>query len=955
MSRCCHRVLRHTCFVGCFLSCLIFGETLPGLAQITPDGSLGIEQSILSPTNVITGGARRGANLFHSFLEFNINLGQRVDFTNPAGVDRILARVTGSTRSTILGTLGVLGNADLFLINPHGILIGPNAQLDLRGSFIASTASGLLFDNGFTFSTTNPQSPPLLTVQTPIGLQYGRQSGPIAVEGASLAVLPGKTLALVGGDVSLTNSAVVQLSDARLELGGLTGAGVVGLEPTTNGFQLQFPEGVSRSQVLLAGGSLISATTDNGGSVAVNAKNVQISEGAQLLLLTLGDQNATRETRIDATDTVLITDENSGVLSLVDSSSRGNGAPLFLKARALSLTNGGQLGTITLGAGKAGDVTIEASESLTLVGTGPSNPNVLTALASQSVADGDGGNVAIATKQFILDQEAQVGALAFGVGKGGNVAIVAADISIQNGGFLASVVGTDAEGNGGNLTLTTQRLRVTNEGQIGTNTDGLGLGGRLNITATESVVLDGEGARKDVGTGAFSRAGFGFLSPGLQGGKGGTIDINTPSLLVNNKANIDASAFKNGAGGNVIVNTQALTVLNGGQIGAGTLGSANAGKIQITATNFAIFDGILDQKPSGAFTTVEKGAIGQGGTLNLSASKLFVRNGAQLSTATSGQGKAGNITINADEVLLDNIGSGTETSEILSRVNAGAIGEGGNILIQADQLTVRQNAKIAADSAGTGKAGNIEIRGNRLNLDHGGQVTAETTSDQGGNITLNLRDWLLLRRGSLISTTAGTAQAGGDGGNITINAGFIVSLLSENNDIRANAFTGRGGNINITAQGIYGIRFQPFDTSNSDITASSQFGLSGLVTLNTPGLDPTQGTVTLSTAFSTPPLAQGCATSGSQTSRFVSTGRGGVSVNPAAPLTSETIWEDLENSPEPTTRGAETHSPTSSNSASLEIVEAQAWEMTPDGTIALTAQVPRTLTPNCTQFHLLSN
>lgn len=91
-------------------------------------------------TDLIEGGARRDSNLFHSFSEFNINNGQRVFFANPAGVDRILSRVTGNTQSNILGTLGVLGNADLFLLNPNGIVFGPNARLDVWGSFLATTA-----------------------------------------------------------------------------------------------------------------------------------------------------------------------------------------------------------------------------------------------------------------------------------------------------------------------------------------------------------------------------------------------------------------------------------------------------------------------------------------------------------------------------------------------------------------------------------------------------------------------------------------------------------------------------------------------------------------------------------------------------------------------------------------------------------------------------------------------
>ncbi|HBE29967.1 MAG TPA: filamentous hemagglutinin, partial [Cyanobacteria bacterium UBA11368] len=183
------------------------------IAQITPDATLGAESTVVTPINPsrdqIEGGAIRGANLFHSFREFNIGAGREVYFANPAGIENILTRVTGSTRSEILGTLGVSGNANLFLINPNGIVFGSNARLDMRGSFLASTASSFKFADGIEFSATNPQAPPLLTINVPIGLQFGVGAGAIATnvdlnpDPVSFNVEPGRTLALVGGDLRL--------------------------------------------------------------------------------------------------------------------------------------------------------------------------------------------------------------------------------------------------------------------------------------------------------------------------------------------------------------------------------------------------------------------------------------------------------------------------------------------------------------------------------------------------------------------------------------------------------------------------------------------------------------------------------------------------------------------------------------------------------------------------------
>ena len=159
------------------LSSLFFFCLLPStlLAQITPDSSLGTENSVVETNgnrDTINGGAVRDANLFHSFQEFNVEAGREAYFTNPNGITNIFSRVTGNNISDIQGVLGVLGNANLYLINPNGILFGENASLDVNGSFFASTADSVLFDNGFEFSAVNPDAPPLLTINIPIGLRF---------------------------------------------------------------------------------------------------------------------------------------------------------------------------------------------------------------------------------------------------------------------------------------------------------------------------------------------------------------------------------------------------------------------------------------------------------------------------------------------------------------------------------------------------------------------------------------------------------------------------------------------------------------------------------------------------------------------------------------------------------------------------------------------------------------
>jgi large exoprotein involved in heme utilization and adhesion len=280
----------------------------------------------------------------------------------------------------------------------------------------------------------------------------------------------------------------------------------------------------------------------------------------------------------------------------------------------------------------------------------------------------------------------------------------------------------------------------------------------------------------------------------------------------------------------------------------------------------------------------------------------------------------------------------------LANTDPNSTDNGGNIFISSSRRIVLDGASIAVDSKGTGKGGTIQIQADSMTLTNGASISAETTSNTGGNINLQVQDLLLMRHRSRISTTAGTAKAGGDGGNIAIDANFIVAVPQENSDITANAFTGRGGNINITTQGIYGIEFRLKETPLSDITASSQFGVNGVVSINTPDVDPSQGLANLPDEPVNVEVAQGCQTGGKQASiGFFNTGRGGLAPNPYEPISSSNIWEDVL----PPTHRTASSAGTASASASPatpphKIVEAQGWLINEKGEVVLVAQMPVT-------------
>ncbi|WP_242059092.1 MULTISPECIES: two-partner secretion domain-containing protein [Nostoc] len=982
--------------------------------QIIPDNSLGSESSVVklnANTDLIDGGARRGANLFHSFQEFNVGQEGKAYFSNPAGIDNILSRVTGGKPSNIFGTLGVEdGNANLFFINPNGIFFGPDARLDMRGSFLASTANSLLFDSGLEFSTTNPQVPPMLAINIPIGLRFRDNPGSITnqsvADGVGLQVSPGKSLSLVGGDISLDRGRLT-VAGGQVNLGGLAGKGIVGFNSDGS---LSFPDGVTRSDVSLSNGAHLDTSTSrqgDAGNVVINADTVSFDE--------------------------------SSAFSRVEKTGEGNGGNINITTENLSVTNGARLDSSTLGQGNAGSITINASETVSFDGTSSNRPSLaLSGVAPK--AQGNGKTIEITTGSLSVTNGAQLDSSTFGQGNAGNVNINARD-TVSFDGFHNQIilapsavftkVESGAVGQGGDINITAESLFMTNGAQLLANTSGKGNAGDVNINARDIVSLDGVGSNK------LSSAVFSSITAGGVG-QGGNIYIKSRALFITNGASLATSNTgqgnagdvkiytesivsldgvgsngypsavfgsvaedpsgslekPRGNGGHIDITTGLLTVTNGARLAASTIvGWGNAGSITINSRE-ASFDGVGSRGPSGAFSAVGSQSVGNGVGLNITTTEsLSVKNGAVLSTSTRGQGDGGNIKLNAStlevvnggQVITTSFGSGkagnitlnTSDSIILAgndptffdrlaqfrrdaedvvigvgpasglfaNTEVGSTGNGGNISIYPKILTVRDGATITVNSDGEGIGGNIQLSGDSVSLD-GGAISAKTRSNNGGNVNLHLQDLLLLRNSSQITTDAGEKQFGGNGGNIKIDVpnGFIVALPSENSDITANAYSGRGGNIYIKAKSIFGIERRIFPTLlNSDITASSELGIAGDVTLNIPNVDPRSGLVELKRNVVDPSeqIAQNPCQRGVG-SKFIITGRGGLPPSPNEATSSDAVRVDLVE-PAPgrsgEQRGRGTEEKTKS-SVAKPIVPTQGWIFDKNGEVMLTAYDP---------------
>ena len=505
-----------------------------------------------------------------------------------------------------------------------------------------------------------------------------------------------------------------------------------------------------------------SAVGGNAGNVSINARDhALISESGINSLASLGNAG---NIEIKANT---IKAEN---YSFVDSSNFGPGNSGDILFQGNTIFMGTPFIRSQIGAGKAGNINIFAQNSLKIAGIGASGSGITV----ESFGSGSGVNINIRANSFTLEHGAVLNAVANDTGNGGNIAIAANTIDV-------------------------------NQALINATSFDRGRGGDVMINATESVEITGSGLtilqENVVAPATQNTALFENFKPE---------DVRNAGF----KGILAATISRKGtAAGNIIIDTANLNIKEGGLIATATTGAGAAGNIVIDNSGLLkVEEGLISA------STINTGSAGD---VELSTAQLLVEGGGQITASSLAAGDGGSLSINA-----------TESVELRGIDPSGFVPSS---LVVGSQLT-----------SGTGNSGNliltIKIATNSLTLEKQSGLSAETVASTGGNIQLDVMDLLLLQENSTISTTAGSEGMRADGGNIEINANFVVAMPLENSDITANAFQGKGGSIQIDAQGIFGIAERDLNPNANDINASSDFGVDGNITIMAIGFEPFQVT-----------------------------------------------------------------------------------------------------------------
>ena len=516
---------------------------------------------------------------------------------------------------------------------------------------------------------------------------------------------------------------------------------------------------------------------------------------------------------------------SSVIAASTTSRSSGDAGNINIDVERLTSDEGSDIISSSNGSGKGGDITVNATDLVELIGFSRAGGS---GISSQTTGIDDGGNININTNKFIVRDGGGISVTTFGQGNAGNINITAKSVEMSNRGGnnippgffvrnpsvtsiptgLFAQVAPISTGNAGNLKIDTEKLVITDGAQVRTFTFGKGNGGEINIKAKE-IELIGTLAAFPPTT---------LSSATASTGNAGKLTIETERLLVSDRARLENATRGLGKGANLTVNaTEIVQVSNGGIISSASERTGDAGDLSINAAVLRILNG--GQVFSGSLRS------GKGGLLTVNASNLVEISGTNaegvrsfLATATVGTGDAGEMRVITPTLLIKDGG------RISAATDGNTTGNGNDINIEADIISLSNQAQVLASTTSQGNAGNIRITGNVFKADNGSTLRTTTNGkSKAGDITLNIKDNITLT-GSETGIFADTTEnSTGRGGSIIIDP-EIVNIKSGARIAVDSQGSGEGGNIKLAA--VY------LNLDNGTISAETQNNTGGDIDLN---------------------------------------------------------------------------------------------------------------------------
>ena len=712
-------------------------------SEVSTDGSVGAATIVIGPNYDIasTLGQQSGNNLFHSFSNFNIQTGESATFSGAASIQNIIGRVTGSGVSLIDGDINSsIAGADLWLINPNGVIFGANANLNVGGSFHVSTGDTVIMDDAQQYDALQTADVSLL-VSNPVGFGFlNATPASIVMSGTSLSVASGETLSVVGGGVSLVNTSL-QAVDGRVNVAALSSAGEVTFSNpaliTDTGIAVS--SGATLAEVNLSG-SVIDGSGDGGAALYIRGGNIVIDGTSQIL-----------NGNVNTSGGVIHLDGNNIIIDggyvKTDATGSGTGADIVVNGNNLSISNPANdvvnNGLISLASSSAdgGNIDVYVSNQTTL------DSGVIRSYSTGSAVAGDIDIDSLNINMY----DGKIYSNTFGGGGvSGELTINASNEIVMDGESTKIEIVTFSDSNAGaiNINIDASDITVMNGAQISTDSFSAGIGAGINITA-DNLSLESGGV-------VFARS-FDDSGQGINITLQDTLSID--GELNGFASSVSTDTFNLGQGSNVTITATDVNISNGGNISASTKRDGNAGNLNLTLSGTLSIDGqgntqtglFSESGDADPFFQQTPPFTGVGGNINVTANAIRVADGLMSSSAIN-SGNAGNINLNAnDEITLDN-------SRI---VTSSALSAGGDININVINLLSLTDSDITAEAFGVSvgnDGGNVSIDPVNVIL-NSSDIIARANLGNGGNITI-VTEALTQSPDSLIDATS---QRGIDG------------------------------------------------------------------------------------------------------------------------------------------------------------------------------------------------